>query len=34
MLKHFVAGAAIAAASLVSLSAHAQQKVDFILNWG
>ena len=33
MLKHFVAGAAIAAASLVSLSAHAQQKVDFILNW-
>ena len=33
MLKHFVIGAAVAAASLVSLSAHAQQKVDFVLNW-
>ena len=33
MVKHFVIGAVFAAASLVSLSAHAQQKVDFVLNW-
>ena len=33
MLKHIVIGAAVAAATLASLSAHAQQKVDFVLNW-
>ena len=33
MVKQLMFGAAVAAASLFSLSAQAQQKVDFVLNW-